>query len=67
MRDAVHLFFAMATQWRWTGAGMGGLVRTGLDYGALNSVAANLGLTMTPALFSDIRTLELAVLDTRSH
>ncbi len=63
MADAVGLFFAMATQWRWTGSGMGGALRTGLDYTALGPAATALDLTVTPALFNDIRTLELAALD----
>lgn len=58
MADAVALFFAMATQWRWVGAGMGGAFRTGLDYGALEQTARAAGLEMTPAVFDDIRTLE---------
>lgn len=63
MKEAVALFFAMGTQWRWTSAGMGGAIRTGIDYTALHSTAALTDLTMTPRLFDDIRTLELAALD----
>jgi hypothetical protein len=63
MKDAVALFFAMATQWRWVGAGMGGVIRTGLDYCALAKTADMADLNMTPGLFNDIRTLELAALD----
>jgi hypothetical protein len=69
MKEAVGLFFAMATQWRWTGAGMGGVIRTGLDYSALPTVVSATGITMTATLFDDIRTLELAALSawTRKH
>lgn len=67
MKDAVGLFFAMGTQWRWVGAGMGGVIRTGLDYNALDRTAALSGVTMTTALFNDIRTLELASLDAWSR
>lgn len=63
MKDAVALFFAMSTQWRWASAGMAGTFRTGLDYGALSGTADLSGLTMTTQLFNDIRTLELAALD----
>lgn len=58
MADAVALFFSMSTQWRWTGAGMAGAFRTGLDYTALGATALAAGLEMTPRLFDDIRTLE---------
>jgi hypothetical protein len=67
MRDAVGLFFAMGTQWRWTGVGMAGAIRTGLDYGVLRETALNSGLEMTARLFDDIRTLELAALDAWSR
>lgn len=58
MKDAVALFFAMGTQWRWTSAGMAAVFRTGLDYGVLKDVAAGLDVTLTPSAFNDIRTLE---------
>lgn len=58
MREAVALFFALSTQWRWTGAGMAGAFRTGLDYAVLEPTARAAGLVMTPGLFDDIRTLE---------
>lgn len=63
MKDAVGLFFALSTQWKWIGAGLAGAFRNGIDYNAIAPTAAALGLTMTPALFNDIRTLELAALD----
>ncbi len=58
MKDSVAVFFAMATQWRWVGVGMGGAFRTGLDYPALSIVAAGLDVKLTPLVFSDIRTME---------
>lgn len=58
MRDSVALFFALSTQWRWTGAGMAGLFRTGIDYNAIEPTSRATEITMTPALFDDIRTLE---------
>lgn len=63
MKDAVGLFFAMSTQWRWTPVGIGGLIRLGLDYNALPTTAGMIGLSMTADLFNDIRTLELAALE----
>jgi hypothetical protein len=67
MRPGVGLFFALTTQWRWTGAGMGGVIRTGLDYAALAATAALSGVTVTPVVFNDIRTLERAALDAWSR
>lgn len=58
MQDAVALFFSLSTQWRWTGAGMAGAFRTGLDYSVLEATARAASLEMTPALFDDIRVLE---------
>jgi hypothetical protein len=67
MADSVALFFAMSTQWRWTGAGMAGAFRTGFDYGALEATARSAGLSMTPTLFDDIRTLEREALSVWSR
>ena len=58
MKEPVALFFSLATQWRWVGAGMAGAFRAGLEYSAIESTARLSGLDMTPALFDDIRTLE---------
>lgn len=63
MRDAVGLFLALDTQWRWTAVGLAGSIRTGLDYQTVAATADLSGVTMTPQLFSDIRTLELAALE----
>lgn len=62
MVDSVALFMAMQTQWRWVGAGMGGVWRTGLDYSVLNDVATPLQIKVTSAALNDIRTLESAAL-----
>lgn len=58
MMDSVALFFAISTQWRWTGAGMAGLFRTGIDYNALEPTARMAAIEVTPQVFDDIRTLE---------
>lgn len=58
MKDPLAVFLAMATQWRWTSVGQFGVVRTGLDYGVLPTVAAALEVEVTSGLFNDIRTLE---------
>lgn len=59
MADAVSLFFAMATQWRWCG-GMAGAFRTGLDYGPLATIAGSIGVQITPEVLSDLRAMEAA-------
>jgi hypothetical protein len=63
MKEAMGLFFAMSSQWRWASVGLAGAIRVGLDYGALAPAAALSGLTMTPKLFDDIRTMEFAALE----
>lgn len=62
MLSSVDLFLCLATQWRWTGAGMAGAFRTGLDYNAIDRVAASIGVEMTRQMFDDIRVLEAAAL-----
>lgn len=62
MRDAVAVFMAMATQWRWVGAGMAGAFQVGLDYSVLDRTALALKVELTPAVFNDIRLLELETL-----
>ncbi len=57
--DAVRLFLALSTQWRFhpmVGA------RLGIDYGAIRPTAEAMGLAMTPALFADLQTMEGAAL-----
>lgn len=58
MAPAVGLFMGMETQWRWTGAGMAGAFRTGIDYSALSVVASAIGVELTPRILADIRILE---------
>lgn len=57
--DAVNLFYAMTTQWRWLA--MSGR-RSGMDYDAMPAVAAMLGLEMTPSLFLDVQLMEIEAL-----
>ena len=59
-RDALAMFLSLSTQ--WTIHPMAG-VRTGLDYSAIGPTAALTGITMTPALFADLRMMERAALD----
>ena len=58
MIESVALFFNSSTQGRWASAGMAGAWRVGLDYVSLEATARLSGLSMTPAIFNDIRTLE---------
>ncbi|MBA2718524.1 MAG: DUF1799 domain-containing protein [Chloroflexi bacterium] len=58
MRDAVGLFMALQTQWKWIGAGMAGAFRSGIDYPAIAPTAAALDVKLTADLFNDIRLLE---------
>jgi hypothetical protein len=62
MKEAVALFFQLETQWRFASVGLGGVIRTGLDYGAIAAVAAPSDIVVTRALLDDIRTLERAAL-----
>jgi hypothetical protein len=63
MQPAVSVFFGMRTQWRWVGAGMAGAFRTGLDYGALSSVAAIAKVDVTPLVLADLQVLESAAVE----
>ena len=66
--DTVALFFALGTQWRWIAVPMSGaILRVGLDYAALAVTAVACGVTMTPAIFADIRVMEGAALSVMSH
>jgi hypothetical protein len=57
--DAVALFMSLGTQWRWHPT-VG--VRLGLIYEAIKPTAENLGLEMTPRLFTDLRIMEDAAI-----
>ena len=58
--DIVSLFFMLGTQWRTHP--MSGM-RTGIDYAAVAPTAALLGLSMTPAMMIDLRTMEIAAIE----
>jgi hypothetical protein len=53
----------MSTQWK-IAAGMGGAIRTGLDYTALEPVARSVGIPVpiSPRCFADFRQMEAAAL-----
>lgn len=57
--DAASLFLSLGSQWRlhaFSGT------RLGLDYVAVPATAAMLGITLTPAIFGDLRVMEDAAL-----
>ena len=57
------LFTGMATQWRRMIVPMTAvMILEGMIYQALPEVAAMMGITMTPALFSDIMIMEAAAM-----
>lgn len=58
--DVVALFFTLGTQWR-THAMSG--MRTGIDYAAIPSTAALMGIPMTPAMMIDLRAMEMAAIE----
>jgi Phage related hypothetical protein (DUF1799) len=61
--DVVTLFLSLDTQWRWIGQPVtGALIRLGLDYSAVKSVAQAIQVKLTPALFADLRVMENAAL-----
>jgi Phage related hypothetical protein (DUF1799) len=55
---AVLAFLQGVTQWRVTALAMGGLLVTGLDYGALRAGLDAAEVEVTPALWGDIRMIE---------
>ena len=54
---AVSAFVAVSNQWRCA-AGLGGLIYTSLDYAAAESGLRLAGITTTPELWADVRTIE---------
>jgi hypothetical protein len=64
---AVRLFLSMATQWRLAGVGTmqrALIIRTGLDYGAIEVTARLLGQDApTPDTFARLRILEGAAIE----
>lgn len=57
--DTASLFLALDTQWRRHA--MSGQ-RVGIDYTAIGPTAQMLGITMSPELLADIRTMEAAAM-----
>lgn len=55
MVDAVALFVALGTQWNWHPVAG---VRLGIRYEAVAPAAAAMELTLTPAIFNDLRLME---------
>jgi hypothetical protein len=51
----VALFAALGTQWNWHPVAG---VRLGIRYEAVAPTAAGMGLTLTPAMFTDLRIME---------
>ena len=63
--DALAVFSAMSTQWRYVSAGMAGAFQTGLDYSALTSILDVLDITGTDRrkqVFYDLQIMEEAAL-----
>ena len=57
------LFMAMTTQWRRMVIPMSSIMLLeGMIYEALERVASMIGVTMTPALFADLRLMEGAAM-----
>jgi Phage related hypothetical protein (DUF1799) len=57
--DAVRVFLACDTQWR---VGPMGVV-LGLDYAGMEAAMRMMGMPCTPALFAQLRTLEIGALN----
>lgn len=62
--EALNAFLYVSTQWRTASIG-GGLEPVqvywqGLDYGAVCAMLTGLGFAQTPALWSDLRVMEVA-------
>lgn len=61
MVDSFALFCDVP--WQWVSLGMAGVVRTNISRLELEASARLLGITVTPEIFADIRTLESAAMD----
>jgi hypothetical protein len=67
---SVEAFLVASTQWRWvTGAVIGPMgvamfqpMRMGLDYVGAQAAWSIAGLSLTPAIFADVRLMEAAAL-----
>ena len=64
--DALQVFTAMHTQWRYVSAGMAGAFQTGLDYSALPAVFDVVGINgqeQRKQVFYDLQVMEEAALN----
>lgn len=62
-KDSFMLFMAMTTQWRRMIVPMTGIsLLEGMIYDALRPVAEMIGVTITPAIFTDMRIMEAAAI-----
>lgn len=66
--EALGLFLALQTQWR-VASGMGGVMRTGLDYGAIAPTLRMLGLPRAREreLFEALQVMESAFLNAQAE
>jgi hypothetical protein len=67
--ESVLFFLAVQTQWVWSSGGMGAPQREGLSYPGVESAARLGGVrrALWPALFADLRVMELAVLNAQGE
>jgi hypothetical protein len=56
---ALEAFLCIATQWRMAGLADGTVHITGLDYTAARAGLELAGVDMTPALWTEVRTIEI--------
>ncbi|MEO5336869.1 MAG: DUF1799 domain-containing protein [Magnetospirillum sp. WYHS-4] len=64
--DALRVFLALGTQWRWIAGPMGARA-AGLDYAAIPPTLVLMGMAATPALFAQLRAMEGAALEVWSR
>lgn len=60
---ALSAFLVVSGQWRTRPTGMGGSRWIGLDYGAARAGFDLAGLTVSPAVWADVREIEAGALD----
>lgn len=60
---ALSAFLSVSGQWRTRPTGMGGSRWVGLDYGAVRAGFDLAGLTVSPAVWGDIREIEAGALE----
>lgn len=56
MREPFALF--CDAPWNWVSLGMGGYIRTNISRLEMEASARGLGITLTPAIFGDVRIME---------